>query len=93
MFVQVGILTRSKMVADELIKPILISYGLGVLTGILLCGFAIINIIKAFWGKITGIFRQKKAQSGTAWLIFMIGLLLIAFIMAVPPDYRLWLLG
>jgi hypothetical protein len=42
-----------------------------------------------------GTHNVKKAQitSPTAVFILVLGLLLIAFILSVPPDYRLLILG
>ncbi len=36
---------------------------------------------------------MKKGQAGTVWFILIMTLLLIAFIVAVPPDVRLALLS
>lgn len=37
--------------------------------------------------------KGQVSNMGTVWLIILIGFLLIAFILAVPPYYRDWLLG
>jgi len=37
--------------------------------------------------------KSKKGQMGTVWFIFILALLLVAFIVAVPPDIRLALLS
>jgi len=37
--------------------------------------------------------KFRKGQMGTVWMIFWIGVLLIVFLLAVPPDYRRLILG
>ena len=50
------------MVATELVKPIMYAFLAGMIVGILLTIFAIINVVKLFWEKITGIFNKKKGE-------------------------------
>lgn len=37
--------------------------------------------------------KGQVSNMGTVWLILAMLFLIIAFILAVPPDYRRWILG
>ena len=43
--------------------------------------------------KMTFSRKGQASNMGTVWLIFWIGVILLFFLLAVPPDYRRWILG
>lgn len=50
------------MVATELVKPIIISFGIGFVCGIAVTFYVLYKLADTLWDKLTEIFRRKKIK-------------------------------